>query len=121
MHWPDIVPNFQITNDTFREIRLADRTEVIPNPSYHFVNLLSTMGGGYSTFPLEEIGGHAISGFASRTEQDLRILFYAHRHEDTVSRSTAEFDIKIALNGLEWTKVSVKGYRVDSEGQGHRE
>ncbi len=115
MHWPGILTNFQSLNDTVRKIRLEDREEVTPKPSFHFVNLLSTLRGGYWVFPLEEVGGHAVSGYASLTEEDLRIVVYAHHHEDTASRSGAAFEIELRLQGIEWDRVSVKEHRFDRD------
>jgi hypothetical protein len=113
MHWPGIVKNFDNLNDTVRAIRLAERTEVIPQPSFHFVNLLSTLAGGFWVLPLEEIGGHAVGGFASLTDEDLRIVVYAHHHEDTPSRSEAKFHIELHLEGLPWERVTVAEHRFD--------
>jgi len=113
MHWPGIVKNFNSLNDTVREIRLADRSEVIAKPSFHFMNLLSTMEGGYWVLTLEEIDGHAVSGFAARTNDDLRLVIYAHHHEDTASDAQAEFELVIELAGLEWEHVQVEEHRFD--------
>ncbi|MFO7905056.1 MAG: hypothetical protein R6U98_20495 [Pirellulaceae bacterium] len=115
MHWPGIVRNFDTLNDTVRMIQLADRVEVVATPSFHFVNLLSTLRDGYWVFPLNEIGGHAVGGFASRSEDDLRIVLYSHHPEDTASQSSAEFDIAIHLEGLEWDHVRVTEYRFDRD------
>ncbi|HDP34232.1 MAG TPA: hypothetical protein ENN29_03880, partial [Candidatus Hydrogenedentes bacterium] len=114
MHWPGIVKNFEILNDTVREIQLADRIEVIPTQAFHVVNLLSTLRNDYRVFPLEQIGAHAVSGFAARTEEDLRIVIYAHNHEDTASRSGAEFEIGLRVSGLSGDRVDVREYRFDS-------
>jgi len=113
MHWPGIVSNFDDLNDTVRAIRLEDRREVIPTPAFHFVNLLSTLRGGYWVFPLQEIGGHAVSGFASRFDDGLRIVLYAHHHEDTASRSEAAFEIALQLQGLPPGTVAVEQHRFD--------
>ncbi len=119
MHWPGIVRNFVILNDTVRQIRLADRSEVIPKPSFHFVNLLSTLRDAFWVFPLDEIDGHAVSGFAARTDNDLRVAVYAHHHEDTASESEAEFAITLTLEGVEWGVLDVKEYRFDRDHNSH--
>ncbi len=115
MHWPGIVRNFDVMNDTVREIQLADRSEVIPTPAFHFVNLLSTLRDDYWVFPLEQVGGHAVSGFAAMTKEDLRIVVHAHHHEDTASRSETAFEITLRLEGLNWERASVTEYRFDKE------
>ncbi len=121
MHWPGIVWNFNAMNDTVRRIRLEDRNEVIPKPSFHFVNLLSTLSGGYWVFPMEEIGGHAVSGFATLTDEDLRIVVYAHHHEDTASHSDAEFKIELGLEGLDGNQVAVEEHRFDRKHNSYHE
>lgn len=115
MHWPGIVSNFDALNDTVRKIHLADRTEVIPTAAFHFVNLLSTMGDGYWVFPEEVHGGHTVSGFASRTDEAVRAVVYAHHHEDTASRSEVDFDVTLTISGLPWDRVSVVQYRFDKD------
>jgi len=113
MHWPGIVSNFSILNDTVRQIHLRGRTETIPQPSFHFVNLLSTLGSAYWVFPLEQIDGHTVSGFASMDAGDLRIVVYAHHHDDTASQSKATFDVAFDIKGLKWDQALVKEHRFD--------
>ncbi len=115
MHWPGIVKNFDTLNDTVREIQLADRTEVIPTPAFHFVNLLSTLYGGYWVFPLKQIGGHAVSGFAAVTDDALRLVMYAHHHTDTSARSDATFDVSLNMRGLPWRHLTVTQHRFDKD------
>jgi hypothetical protein len=93
----------------------ADRTVTIPMPVFHVFNLLSDMGPRYRVLPEQAVGGHVVSGFASRGEGASRVLLYAHHAQDTQARSEAEFDVSLELEGLSAPRVRVREYRFDKE------
>jgi hypothetical protein len=113
MGWPHVQANFDAMNDVVRRIQLPGRSEVIPCPIFHFVNLLSTMQGEFRVLAPEWIGGHAVGGFATTTGEELRILLYAHHPQDTQSRSDIAFEAALDLLGLPWQRVEVEAYRFD--------
>ena len=80
----------------------ADRQVTIPMPIFHALGLLSDMGDRYWVLPDRQVGGHVVSGFASRTGDTLRVLLYTHHAQDTQSRSDAAFDVALDLAGLGW-------------------
>jgi hypothetical protein len=78
----------------------GDRTVTVPLPIFHVVNLLSDMGDRYWVLPARAVGGHIVSGFASRDGPTVRVLLYAHHAQDTQARSEASFDVTLDLAGL---------------------
>ncbi len=115
MGWPGIRNNFSTLNDVVRSIRLDDRREVLPSPIFHFVNLLSTLREDFRVLPPKQIGGHAVGGFASATEDDLRIVLYSHHVQDPQSRSDAHFEIRLELIGCEADSREIVQYRIDRD------
>jgi Glycosyl hydrolases family 39 len=95
----------------------SDRTVTVPMPIFHVLGLLSDLGDRYWALPEQIVGGHAVSGFASRDAKgDVRVLFYSHHPQDTQSRSEAEFDVRLALDGLDWDgPARVTEYRFDRD------
>src|SRR5262249_44390755 len=93
----------------------ADRVVTIPMPIFHAINLLSDMGNRYWVLPDRQVGGHTVSGFASRDDRTARVLLYAHHTEDTQSRSEAEFKVDLQIGGLKGQRVRVKEYRFDKD------
>jgi hypothetical protein len=93
----------------------ADRGVTIPMPVFHALNLLSDMGPRYRVLPERVVGGHVVSGFASRGEGAVRVLLYAHQAQDTQARSEAEFDVTLELEGLSSPRARVREYRFDKE------
>jgi len=93
----------------------ADRQVTIPMPIFHVLNRLSDLGETYRVLPDRAVGGHVVSGFASRGDHALRVLLYAHHAQDTQARSEAEFAVTLDLAGLDWPRVRVEEYRFDKD------
>jgi hypothetical protein len=95
----------------------GDRTVTVPMPIFHVLGLLADLGDRYWTLPERLVGGHLVSGFASRdTRGIVRVLLYTHDAQDTQSRSEASFEIALSLEGLGWSgPVGIKEYRFDRD------
>jgi hypothetical protein len=115
MGWPGIRQNWSTLNDVVRQIRVEDRHEVVASPIFHFVNLLSTLQDDFRVFAPRQIGGHSVAGFASTTEDDLRLVLVSHHGQDPQSRSEIAFEIDLELIGLPWEKIEVEQYRIDRD------
>jgi hypothetical protein len=114
--WHRPPANFEGRNDCVRAIRADDgRTVTVAMPILHFLGLLARMGPDYRVLPERTVGGHVVSGFASRDGQTVRALVYSHQMQDTESRSGAEFDVTLRLSGLPGRKVAVREYRFDKD------
>jgi hypothetical protein len=93
-----------------------DRAMTIPSPIFHVLGLLSDLGDPYWLLPNEQIGGHAISGFASRNDRTIRVALYTHHSQDTQARSDAAFDVTLNIDGLGWNgSALVEEYRFDKD------
>jgi hypothetical protein len=93
-----------------------DQTMTIPMPVFHVLGMLSDMGDRYWILPEQHIGGHVVSGFASRDEKAIRVVLYAHHAQDTQSRSEANFDVVLEIDGLGKTAAArVSEYRFDKD------
>jgi hypothetical protein len=84
-------------------------------PIFHVLNLLSQMSEQFWTLPEQTIGGHVVSGFASRTGDAVQVLLYTHHEQDTQARSKAEFEIELDLAGLDWEDARVREFRFDAD------
>lgn len=115
MAWPNVRQNFSTLNDLVRRIRLEDGDAVIPSPMFHFVNLLSTMRDEFRIIEPQRIGGHAVAGFTSMNDDELRILVYSHHIEDTQSRSNAAFAMTLTLANPPWAAAEVAEHRFDRQ------
>lgn len=114
--WPWANQNFGGGNDTVRAIRTDDgRTVTVAMPVLHFLGLLARMGPEFHVLPERTVGGHTVSGFASRDGETVRVLLYTHDAQDTESRSGAEFDVSLKLAGLPRGKSDVTEYRFDKD------
>jgi hypothetical protein len=115
--WPWPPADFQGANDCVRAIRVAgeDRTVTVAMPILHFLGLLARMGPEFHVLPEQTASGHAVSGFASRDGDTLRVLLYSHDPFDTESRSEASFDVSLRLTGLAGRKVAVQEFRFDKD------
>lgn len=93
----------------------SDRAVTVPTPIFHTLNLLSDLGDRYWVLPEQKVGGHMVTGFASRDPQGVvRVLLYSHHCEDMQSRSDAEFDVTLDLDRLGWDgPARVEEYRFD--------
>lgn len=117
--WPQAANINDSINDIAAIVKVRDgRTiseEVVAEPIFHYVNLVSTMKNSYWLFPQKEITGHTVSGFAAPGEDDYRLVLYSHNRYDGQSRSDDKFSIKLDLKGLEWDEVAVTEYQFDKE------
>ncbi|MEO6809865.1 MAG: hypothetical protein ABI353_12195 [Isosphaeraceae bacterium] len=93
----------------------ADREVTIPMQIFHVLNYLSRMSEHYWTFPDQTIGGHVVSGFASRVGDAVQVLLYTHHEQDTQARSKAEFEIELDVKGLDWARTRVQEFRFDAD------
>jgi hypothetical protein len=95
----------------------TDTKVTIPMPIFHVLGLLSDLGDRYWVLPERAVGGHLVSGFASRDERGVvRVLLYAHHAQDTQSRSQATFDVALDLAGLDAAgPVRVREYPFDRD------
>jgi hypothetical protein len=121
--WPPPV-NFAGLNAVTRVLQCdqdgdgsADQEVTVPMPIFHALGMLSDLGDRYWVLPDRAVGGHVVSGFASRDDRGVvRALLYAHHARDTQSRSEATFEVALDLGGLGGTSpVSVREYRFDRD------
>ncbi|MFQ5804867.1 MAG: HEAT repeat domain-containing protein [Phycisphaerae bacterium] len=120
--WPWPNQNFDGLNACTRVIQVDDNgdgvsdcTVTVPMPIFHFLGLLNSMGDEYWVRPEEARGGHVISGFASKTNRDVRVLVYSHHALDTQSRSDATFEVDLNLAGVPCRRLRVQEYRFDKD------
>jgi hypothetical protein len=94
----------------------TNRQVTIPMPIFHVLGLLSDMGDRYQVLPEQQVGGHVVTGFASRSGETVRLLLYTHHAGDTQSRSDRSFAITLDLSGLGWQgPARVREYRFDRD------
>ncbi|MBN1443929.1 MAG: hypothetical protein JXA90_14560 [Planctomycetes bacterium] len=117
--WPNT--NFEGANAATRVIHVdddgdgrEDRTTVVAMPILHFLALLSAMGEAYWTLGEKSIGGHTVSGFASRAGERLIVLVYSHHPLDTESRSGQSFDVGVSIAGLSSRPLQVTEHAFDA-------
>ncbi len=120
--WPGPCTNFEGRNDCARQIHVddngdgkEDRTVTVAMPILHFLGLVASMGDEFRVLPEQTIGGHVISGFASRTADATRILLYAHHELDAQGRSESTFEVTLNLEGIRGERVEVTQYRFDKD------
>lgn len=114
--WPSPPVNFAGGNDCVRAVHADDgRTVTIAMPVLYFLGLVARMGPDFHALPERVVGGHVVSGFASRDGKVVRVLLYAHDPLDTESRSAAEIDVALRLTGLPGPKAGVAEYRFDAD------
>jgi hypothetical protein len=114
--WPWPNADFHGGNDSVRAIRTDDgKTVTVAMPILHFLGLVAQMGPEFHVLSEQIVGGHIVSGFASRDGKTLRVLLYTHAALDTQSRSEATFDVTLRLSGLVDGKLAVTEYRFDKD------
>jgi hypothetical protein len=120
--WPWPNSNFGGANACTRNIAVdddgngrVDRQVSVAMPILHFLGLLSDMGDDYWVLPNKKVGGHIVSGVASKAPLALRVMLYSHNMGDPQSRSGKAFKISLDLKGLGWDKVRVTEYRYDKD------
>jgi len=118
--WPWPNGNFSGLDDATQVLSVdsngddhEDYRVTVASPIMPFLGLTATMGDDYWVLPERAIGGHVVSGFASRGADDLRILLYSHEELDTQSRSGHVFRISTTVSGLGWPQAHVQEYRFD--------
>ena len=84
-------------------------------PILNFLGLLAAMTESYWVLPERVVGGHVVSGFASKGDDAIGVLLYAHNGHDIQSRSKTAFEITLDLSAVPWPKVRVRQYRFDQE------
>jgi hypothetical protein len=94
---------------------ITDRRVTIPMPILHVLGLLSDMGDDYWVFPDRQVGGHTVSGFASRDDRAIRVLLYAQNPGDTQSRSRTDFEVQLDLTGISGREARIRQYRFDKD------
>lgn len=94
---------------------LPDREETIPLPILNFLGLLARMSDRYWVLPERTVGGHVVSGFASRQDHRAYLLIYSHDPADIQSRAASEFTVNLELAGLPPRELLVTEYRFDQE------
>jgi len=94
---------------------VMDRKVTVPMPIFNALGLLSDLGDRYWALPERKVGGHAVSGFASRDDKGvIRVMVYSHNMQDTQSRSDAEFAVTVELNSVGFKgPARVREYRFD--------
>lgn len=115
MGWPGIRAGWSTLNDVVRRFRVEDRDRIVPGPIFHFVNFLSTLRDDFYVLPATQIGGHSVAGFASTTEDDLRVVLYSHHTHDTQSRSDVTFEVGLDLMGIGGESAEVTHFRIDRD------
>ena len=118
--WPWPNQNFGGHNAATRMIAVdetgdgrADRHQAVAMPILHFLGLLGRMGDRYLVLPEKTAGGHVLSGFASETEQAVKILLYSHHAQDVQSRTAGAFQITMQIDAVPWSSVRLSQYRFD--------
>ncbi len=107
------LPNFDAYNAVVRRIHTDSGEIFVPMPIFHFANLLSTMDGEFRVFPEHRLGGHVVSGFATRGNSDIRIVLYSHHEQDMQGRSEMKFNIDLEIDGVDEGEVEVSEYLFD--------
>jgi hypothetical protein len=120
--WPWPNQNFDGQNNATRVLHIdddgdgrTDRRETVAMPILNFLALLARMGDRYWPLPEQTVGGHVVSGFATRDATAVSICLYSHHEQDVQSRSAATFDIALQLCGIPWSKVRIEQYAFDKE------
>ena len=120
--WPWPNPDFRGHNAATRVIDVdqdgngkIDHQETVAMPILNFLGLLSGMDDSYWVLPERTVGGHVISGFASRGDKAVCILLYSHNRRDIQSRSKVAFEIALDLSNVPWPEVRVREYRFDKD------
>lgn len=90
-----------------------DRELTVALPILHYLGLLEQMRDRFWVLPEQRMAGHLVSGFASRADDRLCLLLYAHDPLDVQSRTAAEFQVRAELNALPWAEVEIEEYRYD--------
>jgi len=118
--WPDANMNGQNAGTTILSVDIdgdgkPDKKVTIKKQIFNFIELLSSMGDNYLVLPEENHAGYVVSGFATPTDKDIRLLLYAHKEIDTQSSSDDNFDVIIKLSELPCEYLIVRQYQMDKK------
>jgi hypothetical protein len=118
--WPWPNADFGGGNDCVRALHVkddgkAERVVTVAMPILHFLGLLSRMGPEYLVLEEQKVGGHMVSGFASRSGDTLRVVLYTHDMLDLQARSETDFEVSLRLTGLKDKKIALQEYRFDKD------
>ncbi len=120
--WPWPNSNFGGQNNATQVIAVdddgdgkKDRDETMALPILHFLGLLARMHDEFWVLSEQTFEDHVISGFASRQNDALYLLVYAHQQYDIQSRSKSHFQLQVNLSSLPWHEINVREYRFDKE------
>jgi len=100
---------------------LVDRRETIATPIFHFISQLQMMGTDFWAMPEFQVGGHVVSGFASRGADAIHALLYTHHNHDPQSRSNQRFEAHLKLRGINWGRAKVTQYQFDKQNNSYFE
>ncbi|MHB8898039.1 MAG: GH39 family glycosyl hydrolase [Thermoguttaceae bacterium] len=120
--WPWPNSNFRGNNDAVQVLAVdddgdgrKDRDVAVALPILHFLGLLARMGENYWVLPERAIGGHVVSGFASRDGDRMFLLVYSHDPADVQARSRTEFAVDLDMKGVPWSVVDATEYEFDKD------
>jgi hypothetical protein len=97
-----------LDGDGLPESRTTVRMQI-----FNLLELFHSMSDDFYPFLEYKIGGNVLSGFASPTGEDVRILLYAHDAKDTQSRGNDVYSVSLKVTGLPWTKCTMRAYQLD--------
>lgn len=118
--WPP-PSGFNGSNAVTRILNVRDgngpRNVTVPYPEFHVLGHLSDLGPRYWVLPTSREGAHDVGGFASRgADGKVRVILYSHAAPDTQSRSEAEFEVVLRIQGLGHSEpVEIEEHRFDRE------
>ena len=118
--WPDANMNGLNACTTILPVDIdgdgkADKKVTVKKQIFNFIELLASMGDDYFVLPEVNKAGYVVSGFATQTDKDIRILLYTHKETDTQSSSDDTFDVIIKAAELSCERVIVRQYQMDKE------
>jgi hypothetical protein len=118
--WPDANMNGLNACTTVLSVDIdedgePDKKVTVKKQIFNFIELLASMGDDYFVLPEVNKAGYVVSGFATKTDKDVRLLLYAHKETDTQSSSDDTFDITIKLGDLSHERLIVRQYQMDKE------
>jgi hypothetical protein len=92
-----------------------DRTVALKKSIFNAITLLASMGDDYYVLPQFSLEGHVVSGFATCSEDDVRIMLYDHNWQDSQATSGKDFRVRLAITGLPDRRFQVRQYRIDRD------
>jgi hypothetical protein len=97
-------------------IRTEDGKDVpVKHQVFNFLELFASLGQDYLFIPAVQRGGCRIAGFASRRDDALRLLVYAHNEGDYHSRVNPTYAVTLDLASFPWPAAQLTEYRLDRE------